>query len=184
MSRPVRVAVAAMVLSAGGLIGIAVEEYYTETAVIPTKGDRPTIGFGSTFHEDGTPVRMGDRTNPVRALRTVQAHLSREEQQFRESLPGVELTQGEYDLYVDFMYQYGIGNWRKSSMRRHLLAAAETEQPSVKAFHYKAACDSLLRWKYAAGYDCSTLIDGQPNKRCWGVWERQLERHAKCLAEQ
>lgn len=168
-----RIAVSALALSAAGLIGIATHEHYTETAVIPTKGDRPTYGFGSTVKADGKPVQMGDRTDPVRALHTVQAHLSREESQFRDSLPGVKLTQGEYDLYMDFVYQYGIGNWLKSSMRRELLAG-----------RYVNACDALLQWRRAGGYDCSTLVNGKPNKRCWGVWERQKERHAKCLAEQ
>lgn len=168
-----RIAVAALTLSFAGFVGIALHEDYTDTAVIPTQGDVPTVGFGSTVRADGTPVRMGDRTDPVRALVTAKAHIDREEQAFRDSLPGVFLTQGEYDLYVDFMYQYGIGNWRSSSMRRALLDG-----------DYAKACGALLRWRYAGGYDCSTLVNGQPNKRCWGVWKRQLERHAKCLAEQ
>lgn len=169
----VRILVAALSLSAAGLVGMAVHEGYTETAVVPTKGDRPTVGYGSTVREDGTRVQIGDKTDPVRALRVVQAHLGREESRFRDSLPGVKLTQGEYDLYMDFVYQYGIANWLSSSMRRQLLAG-----------NYCAACDALLQWRKAAGYDCSTKINGQPNKRCWGVWARQLERHAKCRAEQ
>lgn len=169
----VRLIVGTMTLSAAGLIAIVSQEGYTDKAVVPTKNDRPTYGFGSTFKEDGSPVRPGDRTDPVRALRTVQAHLSREENKFRESLPGVKLTQAEYDLYMDFVYQYGISNWLKSAMRRELLAG-----------NYSAACNALLEWRKAGGYDCSTLVNGKPNKRCWGVWTRQQERHAKCLAEQ
>ena len=172
-SSPIRVIVAALSLSAAALIGMVVNEGYTDTAVVPTKGDVPTVGFGSTVQPDGSPVKMGDRTTPVRALQTVQAHLSREEQQFRDSLPGVALTQGEYDLYVDFIYQYGIGNWRASTMRRNLLTD-----------NYRGACDALLAWRKAGGYDCSTTVNGQPNKRCWGVWVRQKERHARCIAEQ
>lgn len=167
-----RIAVSALALSAAGLVGIAVHEGYTENTVIPTKGDRPTNGFGSTFDKDGKPIRMGDKTDPVRALITVQAHLSREEQQFRDSLPGVKLTQGEYDLYVDFMYQYGIGNWRSSSMRRHLIAG-----------RYAAACDALLMWRKQGGRDCSLPQNWGP-RGCKGVWTRQVERHAKCMGEQ
>lgn len=170
---PVRIAVAALGLSMAGFVGIVLDEGYTDKAIIPTKGDVPTIGFGSTVHEDGRRVQLGDTTTPVRALRTAQAHINRDESQFRGSLPGVALTQGEYDLYLDFTYQYGIGNWRKSTMRNQLLSG-----------NYRAACDALLLYRYAAGYDCSTTINGQPNKRCWGVWTRQQERHAKCLAEQ
>ena len=173
MANKARIAVALLSLSASGLIAITTQESYTDHAVIPTKGDAPTLGFGSTKHEDGSPVELGERTDPVRALHTVAAHVGREEGEFRASLPGVALTQGEYDLYLDFTYQYGLGNWRSSSMRRALIAG-----------QYRQACDALLLWKRAGGYDCSTLIDGKPNKRCWGVWDRQLERHAKCLAEQ
>lgn len=70
---------------------------------------------------------------------------------------------------MDFVGQYGMGNWRPSSMRRDLLAG-----------NYVQACHDLLKYKYAAGYDCST----PGNKRCWGVWQRQLERHAKCMEAQ
>jgi len=168
-----RTLAALLSLSAAGLVGILAREGYTDRAVIPVEGDPPTVGFGSTKHEDGTPVRPSDTTTPVRALIKAQAHISREEQAFRDSLPGVKLHQVEYDIFVSWLYQYGIGRWRKSSMRRHLLAG-----------DYRAACDALLLYKYAGGYDCSTLIDGRPNKRCWGVWARQLERHEKCLAAQ
>ena len=168
-----RVLVAALSLSAAAFIGMAVHEGYTDDAIIPTKGDVPTYGYGSTYKADGTRVKMGDRTDPVNALKTFKAHLDREERAFRDSLPGVSLTQGEYDMYMDFVYQYGITAWRSSSMRRNLLAGK-----------HKLACDSLLAWRKAAGYDCSTTINGQPNKRCWGVWTRQKERHAKCLGEQ
>lgn len=170
---PVRVIVAALTLSAAGLIAIVTREGYTDTAVIPTQNDRPTVGFGSTVKDDGTPVKIGDKTTPVRALVTVQAHTAREEQQFRDSLPGVSLTQGEFDLYMDFVYQYGIANWRTSSMRRALLLG-----------QYTQACDALLAWRRAGGYDCSTLVNGQPNKRCYGVWDRQVARHQKCIDEQ
>lgn len=164
-----RMAVSALSASAALIVALAVGEGYVGEAMIPTKDDRPTVGFGSTFKTDGTPVKMGDRTDPVRALMTMHAHLSREERAFRASLPDVALTQGEYDLYMDFVYQYGASTWSNSSMRRALLAG-----------DYRAACDALLRYRFAAGFDCST----PGNRRCPGVWTRQQERHAKCLAEQ
>ena len=164
-----RLVVASLSLSAAALVGIVAHEGYTDKAVIPTVNDRPTVGFGSTFHENGQAVKMGDSTTPVRALIKAQAHISKEEERFRASLPGVKLHQAEYDLYMDWVYQFGTGNWIKSSMRRHLLAG-----------NYRAACDSLLLYKFSGGYDCST----PGNKRCAGVWTRQLERHAACLAAQ
>ena len=166
----VRVAVSALALSAAGFAAWIASEGFTPTPVIPTKGDVPTIGHGSTRYEDGTPVRMTDPAIDRRRAVELARNLHREEEQrFRDSLPGVKLTQGEYDAYVDFTGQYGIGNWRGSSMRRNLLAG-----------RYAAACQSLLAYRYAAGFDCST----PGNRRCPGVWTRQKERHAKCMAEQ
>lgn len=168
MSR-LRIAVGGLSLSAAAFVGILTSEHYTETAVIPTKNDRPTVGFGSTFREDGSPVKMGDRITPVRAVQRAAAHLSREEGTFRASIPGVELYPAEYDLYMDWVYQYGTGAWSKSSMRRELLAG-----------RYAQACDSLLLYKKSGGHDCS--IPG--NRICAGVWTRQLERHRKCMEAQ
>lgn len=165
----IRVAVGALSLSAAALIGLAAHEGYTEKAVVPTKGDVPTVGFGSTRHEDGSKVKMGDTTTPVAALKKLQAHVSKEEAIFKASLPGVKLTQAEYDLYMDWVYQYGTGAWQKSSMRKLLLQGQN-----------RKACDALLRYRFVAGYDCST----PGNKRCAGVWTRQQERHHKCLEAQ
>jgi lysozyme len=168
-----RLYVAALTLSMAAFVGIVTSESYTDSAVIPTVNDRPTYGFGSTFDENGNPVKLGDRIKPVRAVVTAAAHITKEEAVFRTSLPGIKLHQAEYDLYMDWLYQYGSGAWQRSSMRRELIAG-----------DYKAACDALLLYRRSGGYDCSTLIDGQPNKRCWGVWTRQLKRHADCMAAQ
>lgn len=165
-----RIAVAALSVSAlGFLIPLAVQEGWIGEAKIPTKNDRPTNGFGSTFNTDGSPVKLGEKTDPVRALITLQAHVAREEAIFQKSMEGAYLHQAEYDLYMDWVYQYGTGAWRKSAMRRHVIAG-----------EYRAACDALLLYKYSGGYDCST----PGNRRCSGVWTRQLERHAKCLEAQ
>lgn len=169
MKQQSRVSVAGLALSAAAFIGLVGYEGYTSRAVIPTKGDVPTLGFGSTVHEDGRPVRMGERIDPVNALQLAHAHISGDEARFRASLPGASLTQGEYDVYVDWVYQYGMGAWHKSSMRREILAG-----------NHRAACHALLRYRFVAGYDCST----PGNKRCMGVWTRQLARHKACLEAQ
>lgn len=167
-----RIAIGALTLSAAGFIGLVTNEGYTDQAVVPTAGDVPTFGFGSTRHETGAAVRMGDRTTPVLALVTAAAHIKTEEDRFRAGLPGVSLTQGEYDLYMDFVYNFGSGNWATSSMRQHLLAG-----------EHRQACDALLKWRRQAGRDCSLPENWGP-RGCKGVWTRQQERHAKCMAEQ
>lgn len=161
--------VAGLALSAAALIGLATSENWSDTAIIPTKNDVPTIGFGSTSYEDGSRVRMGDRITPVRAIALAGAHIAREEQVFRSSLPGVSLHQAEYDLYVDWVYQYGSGAWSRSSMRGQLLVG-----------NYFGACQALLLYKMSGGHDCS--IPG--NRICSGVWKRQLGRYTKCMGVQ
>lgn len=168
-----RMAVALMTISAGGFALWKQNEGYTSVAVIPTKGDVPTIGHGSTRYEDGRRVKLGDRIDRKRAAELARNLQKEDERAFAASLPGVKLTQGEYDVYINYVGQFGMGNWRKSSMRSNLLAG-----------NYVAACRSLLKYRRAAGYDCSTIINGRPNKRCWGVWTRQQQRYADCMAAQ
>nr|WP_321268170.1 glycoside hydrolase family protein [Alcaligenes faecalis] len=137
---------------------------------IPTKGDVPTIGHGSTRYEDGTRVTLQDPSiTRERAAQLARNLMSEDEAHFRASLPGVTLHQEEYDLYIDFVGQYGIGRWRSSSMRRYLLSG-----------NYTAACKALLLYKYSSGYDCST----PGNKICYGVWDRQVKRYNACMAAQ
>jgi GH24 family phage-related lysozyme (muramidase) len=171
MSMRNRTLVAGLSLSAAAFITLIVSEGFSPTATVPVKGDRPTVGFGSTYHGDGRPVKLGETITPVKALQTAQSHISVDENRFRKSLSGVELTQGEYDLYVDWVYQYGIGRWIASPMRTHLIDG-----------EYIQACDALLlpQYRTVAGYDCST----PGNKRCYGVWIRAQDRHRRCIESQ
>lgn len=164
-----RISVALLSVSFAGFGAWTTNEGFTDRAVIPTKGDVPTIGHGSTRYEDGAPVRMGDTITPHRAELLARNLMTKDEKQFAASLPGVKLYQAEFDVYLDFVGQYGIGSWGKSSMRRELMAG-----------NYVQACAALLKYRFAAGYDCST----PSNKRCLGVWTRQLDRNTKCMAAQ
>lgn len=162
-----RTTVAAISVSAAALVSLALHESYTEEAIIPTQGDRPTVGFGSTFKEDGSPVAMGERITPPRALARTLAHVQKDEAGIKQCVTA-PLYQHEYDTLVDFAYQYGVPTLCKSSIVRR-----------ANAGDYIASCNAYLLYKYAAGYDCST----PGNKRCAGVWTRQLERQKKCLGE-
>jgi GH24 family phage-related lysozyme (muramidase) len=164
-----RIAVALLTLSTAGFLSWKASEGFTDQAVIPTKGDVLTIGHGSTRYEDGRPVQMGDTITRERASVLARNLMKADEKRFAASLPGVRLHQAEFDVYMDFVGQFGIGNWRESSMRRRLIAG-----------DYVGACNALLLYKYSAGYDCST----PGNKRCGGVWARQLDRNSKCLGAQ
>ena len=165
-----RILVAMLTMSLAGYAFWDAQESFRPDPHIPTKGDKPTIGLGSTRYEDGRLVKLSDP--PItrkRAIELARNLNKQEEQRLIRSLPGVYMTQEEFDLYMDFVGQYGSTTFHKSSMRRYLLAG-----------DHVAACNALLKYKYAAGYDCST----KGNKRCSGVWKRQLARHKKCMESQ
>lgn len=170
MSSRSRIAIGALALSVAGFAAWKESEGFTASAIIPTKGDVPTLGHGSTRYEDDTRVKLGDTITRPRADELARNLLCIDERRFAASLPpDTRLHQVEYDFYLNFVGQFGVGNWRKSSMRRHIIAG-----------NYAQACKSLLEYRFSAGYDCST----PGNRICRGVWTRQLERHAACMAAQ
>lgn len=162
-----RNAIAALSLSAAALVGLLAHEGYSERAIIPVAGDRPTVGFGSTFREDGSPVQMGDTITAPRAVARSYAHIARDERGIKACVTA-PLTQGEYDTMVDFAYQYGVPTLCKSSIVRE-----------ANAGNYRASCDAYLLYKRVAGRDCSNRANG-----CYGVWTRSQDRQRRCLEAQ
>jgi len=163
-----RITVSALSLSAAGLVGLLAHEGYTDKAIIPVAGDRATVGFGSTFRDDGSPVKIGDTITPQKAVARTLAHIQKDERGIKQCVTA-PLTQGEYDGMNDFAYQYGVAALCKSSIVRE-----------ANAGNYKASCKGYLKYRFVAGYDCST----PGNTRCYGVWLRSKGRYDKCMQEQ
>lgn len=163
-----RTAVTSLALSAAAFGAIVTSEGWMGTADVPVKGDRCTNGFGSTFKEDGTPVKCGETIAPPQAVTRSLAHIQNDEKGIKACVTA-PMTQVEYDLAVDFSYQYGTKTFCNSSIVRHLNSGNYTE-----------ACEAYKLYKKVNGYDCST----PGNKRCLGVWERSLARANKCLMSQ
>lgn len=127
----------------------------------------PTIGIGTTVYPDGKRVKLTDKPIDRKTAESyLKAHMNKDAVRFNKSLTGVLLSQTEYDVYMDFSYQFGVGNWQKSSMLSNL-----------KQGKYTQACNSLLKWYKAGGRDCRVR-----SNNCYGVWTRQLERHKMCLS--
>lgn len=164
-----RTFIGALALSAAGLVALVAHEGYTDRATVPVPGDRPTVGFGSTFNPDGSPVKMGDTTTPQKALRMSMAHIGKDELQLKRCVTGV-LNQAEYDVLVDFTYWRGRGGACRSEVVR-----------AINRGDHKASCEAYLDLdsRKAAGKDCK-----DPANRCRGVWLRAQERHRKCMEAQ
>ncbi|MFK8864065.1 lysozyme [Acinetobacter nosocomialis] len=166
MSNKTKYAVGILAASTAFFASLIGYEGYSSKPYLDS-GKVATIGIGSTKYENGTSVKMTDKPiTKERAIQISKSHISKDEMAFRKSLPGVKLTQTEYDVYLDFVYNFGQSNWNQSSMKSEL----------IKGNHI-AACNALLKWKFVAKRDCSIRSNG-----CYGVWIRQLDRHQKCLS--
>lgn len=184
MNPALRRSVIALSFSAAALAGLVVKENYTDRAIIPTQGDRPTIGFGSTFREDGSPVQMGDTITPPRAIARSLAHIAKDEAGIKRCITA-PLHQREYDLLVDFSYQYGAGALCNGPIAR-----------ALNAGDYVGACQAYIQYRFMTDsrphpgweqigpkrwrFDCAT----PGNKTCRGVWTRQLKRYTDCMEVQ
>jgi lysozyme len=162
-----RLAAGGLALSAAGLVALISHEGYTDKAIIPVQGDRPTVGFGSTFRDDGSPVRMGDTITPPQAVARSLAHIQRDETRLRQCVTA-PVSQVEYDLLVGFAYQYGAVATCSSTLVR-----------LVNQQRYAEACEQYERWRFVAGRDCAL-----PGSGCRGVAIRAKERADKCRAAQ
>ena len=165
MSNKTKLIVTSLAASAAFFVSLIHYEGYSPTPYKDT-GGVATIGIGSTQYENGTQVKMTDKPiDQKRAIQISQVHIAKDEITFRKSLRGVKLSQVEYNLYLDFVYNFGQNNWNQSSMLKNL-----------KAGHYVQACKALLKWKYVAKRDCSIR-----SNNCYGVWTRQVDRYEKCM---
>ena len=162
-----RTTIGALALSASALVGLVMHEGYKEKAYIPVAGDVPTVGFGSTIKEDGSPVQLGDTITPTKALKRSHHHIQKDEVGVKQCV-SAPVSQAEYDLLIDFSYQYGVGTLCGSSIVKN-----------INKGNYIEACNSYLNFKYAGGVNCS-----RRNSGCYGVWKRSKERHKTCMAAQ
>lgn len=153
-----RTVIAALTLSASALVGIAQFESYTDTAVIPVKGDVPTVGFGTT-----RGVKMGDTTTPPRALVRLLADADEYSRAVKRCAP-VPMYQYEFDSTVSFVYNVGPTAFCNSTMAK-----------KFRSGDYQGACAEILRWTYFNGRDCK-----RPENRCGGLAKRRQAEYRQC----
>jgi len=158
MIRP-RAAIAGLALSAAALVGIVAQEGYSDKAIIPVKGDVPTIGFGTTGG-----VRLGDTTNPPKALARALQDVQQYEGAIKRCVK-VPLHQHEYDAYTSLAYNIGPTAFCGSSLVKKL-----------NAEDYPGACNEILRWNRFQGRDCSL-----PGSGCAGLAARRESEYRQCV---
>jgi lysozyme len=155
-----RVRNSVLALSAVGLIGIASFEGYRGTAYLDAVGV-PTVGFGTTLHLDGTPVRAGDTLSVERAMVRLHQDADAMQREMRRCLGDVPLYPHEWDAFVSLTYNIGATRFCKST-----LAGKLREVPP----DYAGACSEITRWNRAGGQVLKGLVNRRAAeyRRCVG----------------
>lgn len=149
-----RQSIAALSLSAAALIGLAVSEGYSDKAIIPVPGDKPTIGFGTTAN-----VKLGDTTTPIRALQRVLVDVQTYEGAVKQCVK-VPLYQNEYDAYLQLAYNIGTNAFCGSTLVK-----------KANAGDYPGACKEILRWDRFQG------------KPLAGLTKRRQAEYKQCMGD-
>ena len=165
-----RVAVAALALSAAGLIGLATSEGWEPVAKPPVAGDVATGGFGSTRDETG-PMKAGTRIDPVRGLILLQRDAG-EAERIVQRCARVPMYQHEFDAYVSLAYNVGAGRAGvKDGFCVLKSGAPSTIVRRLLAGDYEGACNAILSWD---------KFQGRPLR---GLTLRRERERAQCLGE-
>lgn len=149
-----RVGIAALCLSAAGLVGLVQHEGYTDEAVIPIPGDVPTLGFGST---EG--VKLGDKTTPPKAIARALRDTEKHQAAIRQCVK-VPLSQGEYDASVQLAYNIGPTAFCRSTVVKRF-----------NALDYEGGCEAFLLFNKAGGREVRGLTNRRKAERrlCLGL---------------
>lgn len=134
--------------TAAAVSTIAVHEGYRSTSYNDGVGVQ-TIGFGSTKHPDGSPVREGDTVSPQRAVVMLASDADRVARELASCIGDVPLYQHEWDAYVSWAYNVGAS----AACRSTLVKKLKQSPPD-----YEGACRELLRWTRAGGRELPGLV--------------------------
>lgn len=113
----------------------------------PASGGKPyTIGYGSTRHKDGTPVKLGEVVTKEEAEELMEHEVDSMSEQIK-----VEISQSQFDALCVFAYNCGIDALLKSTLYKKV--KANPNDPDIQK--------EFMRWVFASG----RLMPGLFNRR-------------------
>lgn len=154
MQPKTRQAVAALAVTAAALVGIANHESFAPSTY-KDSGGIYTLGYGET-----KGVVAGQTTTPERALKTLLESAD-EHAKGMASCITVPLYQTEFDAYLSFTYNVGVGAFCRSTLNKKLNAG-----------DYEGACSELLKWNKVG------------NKAVTGLTKRRQNEYRTCINPQ
>ena len=127
-----------MKISNKGLELIKEFEGFSSTAYL-CSAKKATIGYGNTFWEDGTPVKIGDQISKERA-ETLLKHVVDNFSVAVEVDIKIEVSQNQFDAMVSLAYNIGLGAFKNSTLLRQLNRG-----------NFVGASQEFLRWDKSNG---------------------------------
>lgn len=156
----IRTKIAALVISAAGITGITTHEGFRDTAYTPVKGDEITIGYGSTHHPDGSPIKKGEKITRATAEEYLKYDIHRFQSKMQECVK-VDLSQNEFDAYISLEYNIGPTAFCGSTLVKKL-----------NTYDYAGACKEILKWD---------KFQGNPLP---GLTKRRQKEYTLCIGSQ
>ena len=98
----------------------------------------PTIGYGSTYYEDGTRVKMSDPSISKKRAEILFTYVLSETIINIKRYLKVKLTSNQFSAIVSLVYNIGIGNFSTSTLLRLLNKG-----------NFSGAADQFLVWNKA-----------------------------------
>jgi lysozyme len=83
-------------------------------------GGKPTIGYGSTFYEDGSEVNLGDVITQQQANELLMNILSQFEKDVSTLLNGIPVNPNQFDALVSFAFNLGTESLAQSTLLNKL----------------------------------------------------------------
>jgi lysozyme len=107
----------------------------------------PTIGYGNTFYEDGSRVKMGEKITKTRADELFTNVVNKTFAEPLKKLLKKPLNENQFSALVCFAYNVGMGNLSKSTLLRMV-----NVNPNDDAIR-----EQFMRWNKAGGKEMAGL---------------------------
>lgn len=109
--------------------------------------NKETIGYGNTFYEDGSPVKIGDTITQERA-ESLFVMISDSFAAKVKPLITSAVTENQFGALVSFAYNCGIANLKSSTLLRKV--NANPNDPTIR--------NEFAKWNKAGGKVLAGLI--------------------------
>lgn len=119
-----------------------------------------TIGYGSTYLK-GRKVTLGMTCTKEEALEQFAQDLSKFERDVSASVGAARLTQQQFDALVSFCYNCGTGAFRRSTLRKKIIASPSNHE-GIKA--------EFAKWNKAGGVVSNGLKRRRSVEAAWYIY--------------